>query len=148
MTTMTNSVDVAVPVRTAYDQWTQFEQFPNFMDGVDEIVQLDDTHTHWTTSIGGVTREFDAVITDQQPDRRVAWEGAGEVRHAGVVTFEPLGLDSTRVTANIDWEPEGIVEKAGSALNLDDHRVKQDLENFKKYIEERGRETGTWGGQV
>jgi uncharacterized membrane protein len=141
-------VDVDVPVRTAYDQWTQFETFPQFMEGVEEIRQIDDTHTHWRTKIGGVEREFDTVITEQHPDERVAWKSTDGTTHAGVVTFHRLADSKTRLNVQIDWEPEGLVEKAGAVVGADDRRVKGDLERFKAFIEERGRETGAWRGDV
>jgi uncharacterized membrane protein len=148
MSTVTQSIDVAVPVRTAYDQWTQFEEFPRFMEGVEEIRQLDPTHTHWRTKIGGVEREFDAEITEQHPDERVAWNSTSGPDHAGVVTFHKLSATETRVTVQLDWSPEGVVEKAGDALQLDERRVKGDLARFKEYIESRGVETGAWRGDV
>ncbi|MFC8921651.1 SRPBCC family protein [Cellulosimicrobium sp. NPDC057127] len=148
MSTVTQSVDVTVPVRTAYDQWTQFEEFPRFMEGVEEIRQLDATHTHWRTKIGGVEREFDAEITEQHPDERVAWNSTSGPDHAGVVTFHRLSDAETRVTVQLDWSPEGVVEKAGDALQLDERRVKGDLARFKEFIESRGVETGAWRGDV
>lgn len=148
MSTVTQSVDVSVPVRTAYDQWTQFEEFPRFMEGVEEIRQLDATHTHWRTKIGGVEREFDAEITEQHPDERVAWNSTSGPDHAGVVTFHRLSDTETRVTVQLDWSPEGLVEKAGDALQLDERRVKGDLARFKGFIESRGVETGAWRGDV
>jgi uncharacterized membrane protein len=148
MASGTKSIDVDVPVTTAYDQWTQFEEFPRFMEGVEQITQLDDTHTHWKTSIGGVEREFDATITEQHPDERVAWKSTNGPEHAGVVTFHRLSDTQTRVTVQLEWSPEGMVEKAGSALQLDDRRVAGDLERFKKFIESRGIETGAWRGNV
>ena len=149
MSTVTESVDVDVPVRTAYNQWTQFEEFPRFMDGVHEIHQLDATHTHWKTEIGGVKREFDAEITEQLPDERVAWKSVEGSRQAGVVTFHRLDDTHTRVTVQMDLEPHGVVEKAGAALGAVDHRVKGDLRRFKDYIEHRGGvETGAWRGRI
>jgi len=148
MATVTKSIDVQVPVRTAYDQWTQFEEFPRFMEGVEDIQQLDDTRTHWKTKIGGVEREFDADITEQHPDERVAWKSTAGPDHAGVVTFHRLDEHQTRVTVQLDWEPEGIVEKAGSAVNADDRRVEGDLARFKEFIENRGGATGAWRGDV
>jgi uncharacterized membrane protein len=145
---ITESIDVNVPVRTAYNQWTQFETFPQFMGGVDSITQQDATHTHWKTSIGGVQREFDAEITEQHPDERVAWKSTDGTTHAGVVTFHRLSDDETRVTVQLDWQPEGLVEKAGAAVGLDDHRVKQDLNRFKEFIESHRVETGAWRGNV
>lgn len=149
MGTVTEHVDVAVPVRTAYNQWTQFEEFPRFMEGVREVRQLSDTMTHWTTEIGGVKREFDARITEQLPDERVAWTSTGgEVKQAGVVTFHRIDETHARVTAQMELEPEGIAEKAGDALGLVSRRVKGDLARFKEYIETRGTETGAWRGEV
>ena len=143
------SVDVDVPIRVAYDQWTQFESFPQFMGGVERITQLDDTHTHWVTKIGGVEREFDAEITEQHPEERIAWTStSGEAKHAGVVTFHRLDEAKTRVMIQIDWEPEGLVEKAGAAVGVDDRQVKADAKRFKEFIESRGTETGAWRGDV
>ena len=148
MSNVTQSIDVSVPVRTAYDQWTQFEEFPRFMEGVEEIRQLDATHTHWRTKIGGVEREFDAEITEQHPDERVAWNSTSGPDHAGVVTFHRLSDAETRVTVQLDWSPEGVVEKVGDVLQLDERRVKGDLARFKEFIESRGTETGAWRGDV
>jgi uncharacterized membrane protein len=143
------AVDVDVPIRVAYDQWTQFESFPKFMGGVERITQLDDTHTHWVTNIDGVKREFDAEITEQHPEERVAWTSTGgDAQHAGVVTFHRLADNRTRVMIQIDWEPQGIVEKAGAALGFDDRQVKADAKRFKEFIESRGTETGAWRGDV
>jgi uncharacterized membrane protein len=148
MSTITEHVDVEVPVRTAYNQWTQFEEFPQFMEGVEEIRQIDDTHVHWRTKIAGVEREFDTEITEQHPDHRVAWRSTSGTENAGVVTFHRLDDDKTRVTVQIDVEPEGVVEKAGDALGLAKRRVKGDLGRFKELIESRGRESGAWRGNV
>jgi uncharacterized membrane protein len=149
MSQLQETVDVHVPLSTAYDQWTQFESFPQFMEGVESITQVDDTHNHWVTKIGGVTREFDTEITEQHPDERVAWHSVGgDTRHAGVVTFHRLDDDKTRVMIQIDWEPSGAVEKAGAAVGADDHRVKADAKRFKEFIESEGRETGAWRGDV
>jgi uncharacterized membrane protein len=149
MASVQESVDVDVPIKVAYDQWTQFESFPQFMGGVERITQLDDTHTHWVTKIGGVEREFDAEITEQHPEERIAWTStSGEATHAGVVTFHRLDEAKTRVMIQIDWEPEGLVEKAGAAVGIDDHQVKADAKRFKEFIESRGSETGAWRGDV
>ena len=148
MSTITESVDVGVPVTTAYNQWTQFETFPEFMEGVDEIRQVDDTHTHWTTSIGGVTREFDATITEQHPDERVAWKSDSGPSHAGVITFHRLDEGTTRVTAQMDIDPDGFVEQAADKLGILNRRVKGDLTRFKEFIEKRGTESGDWRGDV
>jgi uncharacterized membrane protein len=149
VSTVTESVDVNVPVRAAYNQWTQFETFPEFMDGVREIRQLDATHTHWKTEIGGVKREFDAEITEQLPDERVAWKSTEGEKQAGVVTFHRLDEASTRVTVEMDYDPQGIVENAGDKLGVVDRRVKGDLKRFKEFIESRsGIESGAWRGEV
>lgn len=148
MASVIETIDVDVPIRTVYDQWTQFETFPQFMGGVDSIVQVDETSTHWKTSIGGVEREFDADITEQHPDERVAWKSTDGTTHAGVVTFHRLSDTTTRVTVQLDWEPEGLVEKAGAVLGVDDRQVKGDLKRFKEFIESRGTETGAWRGDV
>lgn len=149
MASVTESVDVAVPVSTAYNQWTQFESFPHFLDEVEEIRQVDDTTNHWRVKIGGAEREFDTVITEQHPDERVAWKSvAGEVEHAGVVTFHRLSDAETRVTVQLDWAPTDALEKIGAAIGMDDHAVKKDLANFKEFIESQGSETGAWRGDV
>jgi len=149
MGTVTEHVDVAVPVRTAYNQWTQFEEFPRFMEGVTEVRQVSDTMTHWTTEVGGVKREFDARITEQLPDERVAWTSTGgDVKQAGVVTFHRLDDSHARITAQMELEPEGLVEKAADATGVISRRVKGDLKRFKEFIEDRGTETGAWRGEV
>jgi uncharacterized membrane protein len=145
---VTESVDVAVPVRTAYNQWTQFEEFPRFMEGVQEVRQLSDTMTHWKTEIAGVKREFDARITEQIPDERVAWTSTEGTRQAGVVTFHRLDDSHSRVTAQMEFEPDGPVEQAADKLGVVTHRVKGDLKRFKEFIENRGAETGAWRGDV
>ncbi len=149
MASVQQAIDVDVPIRVAYDQWTQFESFPQFMGGVERITQLDDTRTHWVTKIGGVEREFDAEITEQHPEERIAWTSTtGDSKHAGVVTFHRLDDNKTRVMIQIDWEPEGVVEKVGAAVGVDDHQVKADAKRFKEFIESRGTETGAWRGDV
>lgn len=148
MPSVTTSVDVSVPISTAYNQWTQFESFPHFMGGVESIKQIDDTHTHWVTKIGGVTREFDAEVTEQHPDERIAWKSVDGTSHAGVVTFHRLDQGESRVTLQLDWEAEGLVEKAGALIGADDRQIKSDLERFKSYIEDSGREDGAWRGNV
>ncbi|GGK60169.1 SRPBCC family protein [Ornithinimicrobium pekingense] len=149
MAQVTESVDVNVPIRAAYDQWTQFETFPQFMEGVESVTQLDDTRNHWVVEIGGAKREFDTEITEQHPEERVAWTTVGgDVKQAGVVTFHKLDDTTTRVTIQMDWDPEGLVEKAGAAVGVDDRRVKGDAKRFKEFIEARGTETGAWRGDV
>ncbi|MFI7022036.1 SRPBCC family protein [Micromonospora sp. NPDC049900] len=148
MSGVTEHVDVAVPVRTAYDQWTQFEEFPHFMEGVEEVRQLSDTLTHWTVEIAGVKREFDAEITEQLPDERVAWHSTGGTKHAGVVTFHRLDEQNSRVSLQLEFDPQGVLEQAGDKLGVVDRRAKGDLQRFKQFIERRGQETGSWRGTV
>ncbi|MCQ4122503.1 SRPBCC family protein [Rhodococcus tibetensis] len=148
MSTITEAVDVSVPVATAYNQWTQFEEFPRFMEGVEEIRQIDPTHIHWVVSIAGVKREFDATITEQHPDERVAWTSDGGPNHAGVITFHRLDDDKTRVTAQMDVDPEGFVENVADKLGVLGKRVKGDMSRFKEFIESRGTETDAWRGEV
>ena len=142
------SIDVDVPVSTAYNQWTQFESFPQFMDGVERVDQVSDTLTHWVTKIGGVTREFDAEITEQHPDERVAWRTLDGPAQAGVVTFHRLEAAKTRLMLQLEFAPEGIVEQAGDKLGVVNRRLKGDLERFKEFIESRGTESGAWRGVI
>ena len=148
MSTIEQSVEVNVPVRTAYNQWTQFEDFPQFMEGVEEVKQLDDVTLHWKASIAGQQREWDAKITEQTPDERIAWTDIGGAENAGVVTFHRIDDNKTKVMLQMEFEPEGAVETAGDALGLVKARVKGDLERFKGFIESRGQETGAWRGEV
>ncbi|RZS82733.1 polyketide cyclase/dehydrase/lipid transport protein [Motilibacter rhizosphaerae] len=149
MSTVEQSIDVDVPVSAAYNQWTQFAEFPNFMEGVERIDQTSDTMTHWVTEIAGQKREFDAEITEQHPDERVAWKSVDGTSHAGVVTFHRLDAAKTRVMVQMDYQPEGFVEQAGDKLGFVERRVKGDLERFKTFIESRGgQETGAWRGDV
>ncbi|WP_433431560.1 SRPBCC family protein [Nonomuraea sp. CA-141351] len=148
MSTIEHSVDVEVPVRVAYNQWTQFESFPEFMEGVESVKQVSDTRTAWVAEIAGIKREFEAEITEQHPDERVAWRSADRPHHAGVVTFHRLDDSTTRVTLQMEYDPEGFVETAGDWLQLVRLRVVNDLERFKYFIESRGSETGGWRGDV
>lgn len=148
MTTVEESIDVAVPVSAAYNQWTQFESFPQFMGGVESITQTSETTSHWVTKIGGVERVFDTEITEQHPDERVAWKSTDGTSHAGVVTFHRLGDSETRVTVQLDWDPETFLEKVGHVVGADDRQVKSDLKRFKEFIEGRGAPTGAWRGNV
>lgn len=145
--TVTAETEVDAPLRAVYNQWTQFEEFPEFMSSVKRIDQVDDQLTHWVVNIGGVEREFDATITDQVPDDHITWESHGEKVHTGRVSFAPVG-DRTRVMLEMTWVPETFAEKAGAALNIDERAAEMDLERFKKFIEERGRETGGWRGEI
>ncbi|MCF2527182.1 SRPBCC family protein [Yinghuangia soli] len=149
MTQIQESVEVAVPVRAAYDQWTQFADFPRFMDGVERVDQIDATHTHWVTNIAGVTREFDAEITEQIPDNRIAWRSRTGPDQGGVVTFHQLDDARTKVMLQLDHDPEGIVETVGEKLGFVTRKARGDLDRFKTFIENRdGNTTGSWRGEV
>jgi uncharacterized membrane protein len=145
---VTEAIDVAVPVRTAYDQWTQFEAFPQFMEGVKSVRQLDDKTLQWTAEIAGQEKTWKAKITEQRPDERIAWRATEGAENAGVVTFHRLGEGQSRVTLQLDVEPEGPVETVGTALGAVQRRVKGDMERFKEFIESRGTETGAWRGEI
>ena len=147
-TTVEESITVDVPVTTAYNQWTQFESFPHFMGGVESVTQTSETMTHWVTKVAGAEREFDAEITEQHPDERVAWKSVDGKSHAGVVTFHRLSDTQTRVSVQLDWDPETFTEKIGHLVGADDRQVKSDLARFKEFIESRGSETGAWRGDV
>jgi len=145
MTQVIDAIDVDVPVRTSYDQWTQFESFPRFLDFVESVTQTDKTHNEWKVKIGGQERTFGTEITEQHPDERIAWKATdGDIDHAGVVTFHKLSDSTSRVTVQIDWEPTGLLEKIGAATGVVEHAVKKDLDNFKRFIEEEGAAEGSW----
>jgi uncharacterized membrane protein len=148
MNSIEKSIVVDVPVRTAYNQWTQFESFPQFMEGVESVQQRGDKFTHWRANIGGKTEEWDAEITEQTPDQRVAWRSTSGAYNAGAVRFQPMGSRQTQIYLRLDYMPEGVVEKAGDALGMVERRVTGDLERFKKFIESRGGETGAWRGEI
>ncbi|MFD3330545.1 SRPBCC family protein [Streptomyces sp. NPDC058611] len=148
MSQVMETIEVDVPVRTAYNQWTQFETFPLFMDGVQRVEQVDDTLTHWVTKIGGVDREFDVEITEQSPDERIAWVTVGrETEQSGVVTFQPIDSARTEVTLRMDCDPDGLAETMADKFGFIDRKVTGDLQRFKKFIEERGT-TGAWRGEA
>jgi len=147
MGSVEQSIDLEVPVKTAYDQWTQFEDFPKFMDGVKEIRQIDDTHLHWKAEIAGRVKEWDAEITEQRPEERVAWKATDGSPNAGVVTFHRLSDTRSRLMVQIEHEDDGVVEKVGSALGADTRQIKHDLERFKELVEAHGA-SGSWGGEV
>jgi len=140
--------EISVPVRAAYDQWTQFEDFPRFMDGVEEVVQTDNTHLHWRVSVAGKQKEWDAEITEQVPDRVIAWRSISGTPNAGQVRFEPIAQDRTRILFAMEYQPETVVEKAGDAIGVLSRKVDKTVEDFKEFIEQRGRETGGWRGEV
>jgi uncharacterized membrane protein len=148
MSTIEQSIDINVPVRTAYNQWTQFEEFPRFMEGVEEVRQFDDQRLHWRATIGGRVEEWDALITEQHPDERVAWKNTTGAPNAGVVTFHRLADTKTRVMLQMEYEPHGVVENLGDMLGVVSRRVASDLERFKAFIEARGQETGAWRGEI
>ena len=147
-TTVEKSIRVGVPVRTAYDQWTQFEEFPQFMGGVSEVRQLDDRTIHWVAEIAGVKREWDARILEQIPDQKIAWAATEGATNAGAVYFSATGPDQTLVRLSLEYEPEGLVEKAGDKLDVVSRQAESDLESFKAFIESRGEATGAWRGSV
>jgi uncharacterized membrane protein len=147
MHSITRSIDVAVPVRTAYDQWTQFEEFPKFMDGVEAVKQLDDKRLRWKATVGGKLKEWDAEIFEQRPDQIIAWRSTSGAKNAGTVTFQP-GEKGAKVSLMLEYEPEGPLEKVGDALGVLDRQVQGSLERFKKFIEARRTETGAWRGTI
>lgn len=142
------SIEVDAPLRTVYNQWTQFEDFPKFMDGVEEVRQLSDTRTFWRAKIAGKTEEWEAEIYEQVPDKRIAWRSITGTPNAGAVSFAPVGTSQTRVSLELQYQPEGVVEKIGDALGVVSSRVEGDLKRFKNFIEKRGIETGAWRGEV
>jgi uncharacterized membrane protein len=146
--TIDASIEVDVPVSTAYNQWTQFEDFPLFMEGVDHVQQLDDTRLHWVATVAGKQAEWDAKILEQRPDRLITWISEDGKETCGIVTFKKRGPTRTLITLSLIYQAEGPAEAAGSAAGLDDRRVRGDLERFKELIEARGAETGGWRGEV
>jgi uncharacterized membrane protein len=143
-----DTIDVNVPVRIAYDQWTQFETFPSFMEGVEQVIQRDDKTLDWTATIAGVKKQWTAEITDQTPDVRVAWKSTSGEDNAGAVLFQSLDEGTTRITLRIDADPDGPIETIGANLGFLERRVKGDLERFKEFIESRGASTGAWRGEI
>ena len=148
MSSIEKSIEVDRDVTTVYNQWTQFEDFPKFMEGVENVEQRDDAHLHWETEIGLADKEFDAEVTEQVPDEVVAWRAIGDTRHDGRVTFEPVSESATRVSLRLEYDPQGFLEKIGDAANLVDRRVSGDLQRFKEFIESQPGETGGWRGEV
>ena len=148
MSTTQKSIEIDLPVSTVYNQWTQFEDFPQFMEGVESVTQLDDKRLHWVAEIAGTREEWDAEIVDQEPDRRIAWRAISGTTNDGVVTFESLGANATRVTLDLDVEAESLKEKIGEKLGFVSKQAEGDLKRFKEFIESRGAETGAWRGEV
>ena len=148
MATIEQSIEVDAPLRAVYNQWTQFEDFPRFMEGVKEVHQLDDSRLHWRAVIAGKEKEWDAEIVEQRPDERIAWTSRGGAWNSGAVTFHRLDDWRTKVMLQVDYDPQGVVENVADALGVVSVRVKGDLERFKEFIERRGRETGAWRGEI
>ena len=148
MERVTKTFEINAPVRKVYNQWTQFEDFPRFMDGVKEVRQLDDTHLHWRASIAGKEKEWDSEIIEQVPDQRIAWRSTSGVPNAGTVRFEQLAQDRSRVHLTMEYEPKGFIENVGDAVGVVDRKLEKAVQDFKKLIEQRGQETGAWRGEV
>jgi uncharacterized membrane protein len=148
METIEKSIEVECPLRTVYNQWTQFEEFPRFMQGVKKVTQLDDQRLHWEAEIGGKNKEWDARITDQVPDQVIAWKSEGGEYNTGAVNFRAISQNRTRINLQLTHDPEGIIEKTGDALGVVSSRVEGDLERFKEFIEKRCQETGAWRGII
>ena len=148
MTEVEKTIEVDVPVRTAYNQWTQFEEFPKFMEGVEDVRQTDDTHLHWRAKIGGRQEEWDAIINEQIPDQRITWHSIRGAENAGEVCFFPEGEMRTRVRLKLGYDPEGFIQNVGDKLGFVSRQVQDDLDHFKEFVESRGAETGSWRGEV
>jgi uncharacterized membrane protein len=148
MERLQKSIEVDRPLDQVYNQWTQFEEFSRFMEGVKSVKQLDDTRLHWAAEIGGKEKEWTAKIIEQIPDHRIAWESESGEFTSGVVSFQSLGPNRTRVTLEISYDPKGFVENAGDTIGVVSRRVENDLKRFKEFIENRGQETGAWRGTI
>lgn len=148
MEQLEHSIEVDAPVSVTYNQWTQFEDFPRFMEGVESVTQIDDTHVHWVAEVAGTKKEWDAEITQQVPDREIDWVGLGNPDNRGRIVFESIDATTSKVTMMLDYDPKGVVEEVGDALGFVKRRVRGDMERFKEFIEVRGRETGGWRGEV
>ncbi|HEX6005990.1 MAG TPA: SRPBCC family protein [Burkholderiales bacterium] len=148
MSVVEKTVEVQCPLSRVYNQWTQFESFPRFMEGVEDVKQTDDTHLHWRADIAGVDREWDAEITEQIPDRKIAWRSISGPGNGGTVTFQQIDPQRTRVTLRMEYDPKGFVENTANMLGVIDRRIEGDMKRFRDFIEERGQETGAWRGDV
>jgi len=148
MSLIEKSIEINVPVKTAYNQWTQFEEFPKFMEGIEQVKQINDKRLHWKANIAGKAEEWDAEITEQIPDQRIAWTSKGGAMNTGLVIFSPLSDAKSKLTLQMEYVPNGPIEKTGDAMGLVTRRVEGDLKRFKDFIESRGRETGEWRGTV
>lgn len=148
MSTIERSIEVEVPASKAYDFWTQFERFPSFMEGVEDVQQFGDRTLRWRANLWGKTEEWTAEITEQIPDKRIAWRSTSGAPNAGVVTFHRLTDDRAKVMLQLDFEPEGAVEKIGDALGVATRRVERDLEEFKKHVESPAHDVEGWRGEI
>lgn len=148
MKTIEESIEIEVPVSTAYEQWTEFESFPRFMDGIERVEQTDDTHLRWSAEVAGQKREWDAEITEQQPGHRIAWKALGQDGPNGAVTFHQLDDSRTKVMVQMDYDPEGMKESVGSAVGMDSRRVKGDLKSFKDLVESQRSAAGSQRGAI
>ena len=148
MSATTHSIEVDAPLRAVYNQWTQLEEFPHFMEGIEQVRQEGEKRLFWKAKIGGKVKEWEAEITNQVPDERVAWESVDGSPNSGTVIFQSISPDRTKITATIEYEPEGLLEKTGDALGIPSGRVQADLEHFRSFIEDREGETGGWRGEI
>jgi uncharacterized membrane protein len=148
MSVIEKSIEINVPVRAAYNQWTQFEEFPRFMEGVKQVKQIDDKHLYWIADIGGKEKEWNAEITEQVPDQRIAWTSREGAWNGGVVIFHRLSDAKSKVMLQMEYDPQGFVENVGDVIGVVSQRIQGDLERFKAYIETRGQETGAWRGTI
>ncbi|MFN7138153.1 MAG: SRPBCC family protein [Limisphaerales bacterium] len=148
METIEKSIEVNAPIRAVYNQWTQFEEFPRFMDGIDAVQQLDNKRLHWKATIAGKTKEWDAEIVEQTPDQIISWRSISGAANSGTVRFNVVDANTTKVSLTLNYEPENATEKMGDALGLVSSKVEGDLKRFREFIEERGRETGGWRGEI
>jgi uncharacterized membrane protein len=142
------SIEVEAPVNKVYNQWTQFEDFPKFMQGIEEVKQLDNKRLHWVAEIAGKRKEWDAEIFEQVPDQKIAWRSTSGAANAGIVSFQPLASDRTNVTVRMEYEPEGAIENVGAALGAVGTRIEGDLKRFRDFIQSRLQETGAWRGEI
>ena len=147
-TTIERSIEVAVPASAAYNQWTQFEDFPKFMTGIKAVRQIDDKTLEWTAKLLGREQSWMAEISEQVPDQRIAWHSTSGQPNSGMVSFQRMDDNTTRVTLELEWDPEGVLENVGDILGFDDRQVRGDLERFKESIEGRGEESGAWRGEI
>jgi uncharacterized membrane protein len=142
------NIEVDAPLNKVYNQWTQFEDFPKFMEGVEQVTQLDNTRLHWVAQVAGKRKEWDAEIFEQVPDQRIAWRSTTGARNSGIVTFKPISANRTEVSLKLNYDPEGVMENVGDMLGVVGRRVEGDLKRFKEFIQSRVSETGAWRGEI